>query len=258
MPASSDGTSVNFGPVAQPPQTPALQPRTRSWYAMPLAVGPIVRYRRVLVAVGSARLTGWNAPMLFTLLPVAICSSDVAPVPPPLVHEKSTGSLLLLSGENSWIGSLKTAARLWIGAVEAGPAATGVVPESARVWSVLFAASSANDRLACRVPAAVGLNATLTVTLLPGSTTDPLAPAGTVRTKSFGFRPARYERSRCSGAVPLLVSVTFWAALALPTAVAVVNFGAADSDTFGAGTSAGPEVQPPMPAAGPPAMAEPF
>jgi hypothetical protein len=65
------------------------------------------------------------------------------------------------------------------------------VPVSVRVWSVLFAALSANDRLACRVPAAVGLNATCTVTLLPGSTIDPLAPVGTVRTKSFGLRPAR-------------------------------------------------------------------
>src|SRR4051794_18922476 len=193
MLASSDGTSVNFGPVAQPPQTPALQPRTRYWYAVPVVV-PICRYRRVLVTVRSASVTGWNAPMLAVLFPVAICSSEV---PPPLVHVKSTGSLLLPSGENSWIGSLKTAARLWTGAVETGPGAAGVVPESARVWSVVFAVSSANDRLACRVPAIVGLKATLTVTLLPGLTVDPLAPAGTVRTKSPGFRPARYARSRC-------------------------------------------------------------
>src|SRR3954468_4406166 len=253
---SSAGASVNFGPGAQPPQTPALQPRTRYWYAVP-AVLPIVRYSRALVAVVSASLTGCHAPMLAVFCPVAICSSEVPPVPPPLVHEKSIGSLLLFSGENSWIGSLKTAARLWAGAVETGPGAAGVVPDSASVWSVLLLASSANDRLACRVPAAVGLNATLTVTLLPGSTIDPLAVAGTVRTKSPGFRPARYARPRCSGDVPLFVIVTSCVALVLPTAI-VANFGAADRATFGAGTSAGPEVQPAMPALGPPAMAAPF
>src|SRR3954454_18862154 len=155
---------------------------------MPATVGPIFRYSRVLVAVASASVTGWNAPMLFTLLPVAICSSEV---PPPLVHVKSTGSLLSFSGENNWIGSLNTAARLWTGAVETGPGAGGVVPGSVRVWSVVLAASSANDRLACRVPAVVGLNATWTVTLAPGLTIEPLAPAGTVRAKSPGFRPAR-------------------------------------------------------------------
>src|SRR3954452_23789438 len=187
MVASSAGTRVNFGPVAQPPQTPALQPRTRNWYARPVVL-PIWRNRRVLVAVVSASVTGWNAPMLAVLFPVAICSSEV---PPPFVHLRSTGSLLLPSGENSCIGSLKTAARLWTGAVETGPGAAGVVPDSVRVWSVVFAASSPNDRLPCRVPAAVGLNATVTVTLLPGSTIDPLAVAGTVRTKSPGFRPAR-------------------------------------------------------------------
>src|SRR3954453_17857915 len=181
---------------------------------------PICRYSRVLVAVGSARLTGCHAPMLAMVCPVAICSSEV---PPPLVHVKSTGSLLVFSGENSWIGSLNTAARLWIGAVETGPGAAGVLPESASVWSVLLAASSANDRLACRVPAAVGLNATLTVTLLPGSTMDPLAVAGPVRTKAPGFRPARYARPRCSGAVPLFVIVTSYVALVLPTAI-VANF----------------------------------
>src|SRR4051794_35809632 len=149
---------------------------------------PICRYRRVLVADVSASVTGCHAPMLAVLFPVAICSSEV---PPPLVHVKSTGSLLLPSGENSWIGSLKTAARLWTGAVETAPGAAGVLPDSARVWSVLLLASSAKDRLACRVPAVVGLNATVTVTLLPGLTIEPLAVAGTVRAKSPGFRPAR-------------------------------------------------------------------
>src|SRR3954447_15591742 len=183
MLASSDGTRVNFGPVAQPPQTPALQPRTRNWYAVPVVL-PICRNRRGLVADVSASVTGWNAPMLAGLLPVAICSSVV---PPPFVHLRSTGSLLLPSGENSWIGSLNTAARLWIGAVETGPGAAGVGADSAGVCSVVFAASSATDRWACRVPAVVGLNAPLTVRLLPGSTVEPLAPAGTVRTKSPGF-----------------------------------------------------------------------
>src|SRR3954465_12357369 len=163
---------------------------------------PICRYSRVLVAVGSARLTGCHAPMLAMVCPVAICSSEV---PPPLVHVKSTGSLLVFSGENSWIGSLNTAARLWIGAVETGPGAAGVLPESASVWSVLLAASSANDRLACRVPAAVGVNATCTVSVLPAAATDPVVPVGTVRAKSPGFRPARYARSTLFGAATLLV-----------------------------------------------------
>src|SRR4051794_39022948 len=164
MPESSAGTRVNFGPVAQPPQTPALQARARNWYALPVVL-PIARYTRVLVAVLVGSVTGVNVPRLFVLFPVAICSSEV---PPPVVHVRSTGSLLLASGENSWIGSLKTAARLWIGGVEAGPGGAGVVPDSDRVWSVLLAASSANDRLACRVPATVALNATVTVALAPG------------------------------------------------------------------------------------------
>jgi hypothetical protein len=190
MLASSDGTSVNFGPVAQPPQTPALQARTRNWYALPVVL-PIARYMRVLVAVLVPRVTAVHAPRFAVLFPVAICSSEVAPVPPLLVHVRSTGSLLFASGESSWIGSLKTAARLWTGAVEAAPGAAGVLPVSVSVWSVLFAASSAKDRFACDVPAALGLNATFTVTLLPGSTTDPLVPAGTESTKSPGLRPAR-------------------------------------------------------------------
>src|SRR3954451_21318577 len=100
MPESSAGTSVNFGPVAQAPQTPALQARTRNWYATPVVL-PIVRESRVLFAVGSASVTGCQAPTLFVVFPVAICSSEV---PPPVVHVTSTGSLLLASGENSWIG----------------------------------------------------------------------------------------------------------------------------------------------------------
>src|SRR4051794_41849019 len=111
--------------------------------------------------------------MLAVLLPVAICSSEV---PPPLVHVKSTGSLLLPSGENSWIGSLKTAARLWTGAVATGPGAAGVLAVSVRVWSVVFAASSAKDRLACRVPAGGGLDATVTGTPFPGSSIEPVGP----------------------------------------------------------------------------------
>ena len=48
---------------------------------------PICRNRRVLVAVGSASVTGCQAPRLFVVFPVAICSSEV---PPPVVHVKST------------------------------------------------------------------------------------------------------------------------------------------------------------------------
>src|SRR3954469_16730059 len=95
MPESSAGTSVNFGPVAQPPQTPALQPRTRYWYAVPAAL-PIVRYSRALVAVLVGSVTVVHAPTLAVFCPVAICSSVV---PPPLFHLRSTGSLLLAIGE---------------------------------------------------------------------------------------------------------------------------------------------------------------
>src|SRR4051794_10704755 len=145
MPESSDGTSVNFGPVAQAPQTPALQARTRNWYATPVVL-PIVRESRVLFAVGSASVTGCQAPRLFVVFPVAICSSEV---PPPLVHVKSTGSLLLASGENSWIGSLNTAARLWTGAVEAGAAAAGVGAGRGGGRAGGVGAASAEGRVGC-------------------------------------------------------------------------------------------------------------
>ena len=96
----------------------------------------------MLVAVAVPRLTGVHVvPTWFVLPAVDICGSDV---PPPFVHVRSTGSLLALSGESTCIGSLKTAARLWIGAVAAGPGAAGVLPVSASVWSVLLAASSVN------------------------------------------------------------------------------------------------------------------
>src|SRR4051812_49947579 len=171
MPASSDGTSVNFGPVAQPPQMPALQPRTRNWYAVPVVL-PICRNRRVLVADVSASVTGWNAPMLAVLLPVAICSSEV---PPPSVHRKSTGSLLLPSGENSWIGSLNTAARLWTGAVETGPAAAGVGPGSGRGSAGGVGGVFAKDRVGRRGAAGGGVEATATATLARRTTGEPLA-----------------------------------------------------------------------------------
>ncbi len=52
--------------------------------------------------------------------------------------------------------------------------------------------------------------------------------------------------------------MTVWDALVLPMAVCANAFGAAESTAFGAGTSAGPDVQPAMPAAGPPAIVGPF
>src|SRR4051794_41809294 len=104
MPASSDGTSVNFGPVAQPPQMPALQPRTRNWYAVPVVL-PICRNRRGLVAGVSASGAGWDAPMLAGLLAGALCSSLR---PPPFVHFRATGRFLFPGGGNSWVGAVDT------------------------------------------------------------------------------------------------------------------------------------------------------
>src|SRR4051794_22610322 len=204
MPASSNGWSVNFGPAIQAEQTAPLQERTRNWYALPVAV-PMARRTRVLVAEAGVSGTAGKGPSDAVVAPVAISSCELVPVP---VHVRSTGSVLFWIGDRSAIGSLKTAARLCTGTVADGVGLGGVLAESAIVWSVLFAASSPNERFAWRVPYVCGLNATFTVTLLPAARVDPFVPAGTVRTKSSRFRPAMYARSRCSAAVPLLVSVT--------------------------------------------------
>src|SRR4051794_12785489 len=176
MPASSMGWSVNFGPLTQAPHTAPLHERTRNWYALP-AVVPMAMRTRVLVAEAGVSGTAVNPPSEAVVAPVAISSCDEVPVP---VQVRSTGSMLFWIGDRSAIGSLKTAARLWTGAVAVGVGFIGVAADSATVWSVVFAASSANDRFACRVPHACGLNATVTFTLAPGTTVAPLAPLVTI------------------------------------------------------------------------------
>src|SRR5215218_378148 len=114
-------------------------------------------------------------------------SYRLAPLP---VHRRSTARVLSPSVVGFTVMFLP-AARLCTGAVAVGVAATGVLATSGTDWSVVLAASSAKDRLACRWPATVGLKATLRVTLAPGATVPPLTPAGTVRVKSPGLRPAR-------------------------------------------------------------------
>ena len=116
MPPSSVGTSVNFGPLAQAPQTVPLHERTRNWYALPTAV-PMARRTRVLVAEAGVSGTLVKAPSAAVVAPVAIRSSDEVPVP---VQVRSTGSVLFWIGERSAIGSLKTAARLCTGPVAVG------------------------------------------------------------------------------------------------------------------------------------------
>src|SRR4051794_2610923 len=159
-----------------------------------------------------------------------ICSSDRVPV---AVHRRPI-SMVLLALPAALV-MVWPAARLWIGAVAVPPAAGGVLATSATDWSVVFAASSMNDSVACRVPDAVGFNATLTVTEAPAGSIAP-STLGVIL-KSSGFRPARYARRMCSGVSPLLVIVTSRAALVPPTAV-VSNFGAADSSAPAAGFSA--------------------
>src|SRR3954467_7202097 len=172
MPASSSGWSGNFGPGIQALPPAPLQERTRNWYALP-AVVPMARRTRVLVAEVGVSGTAVNPPSVAVVAPVAICSSDVVPVP---VQVRSTGSVLFWIGDRSAIGSLKTAARLCTGTVADGLGEAVVAADRPTVCSLEFAASSANDRIACRVPYACGLNATVTVTLAPAATVWPPPP----------------------------------------------------------------------------------
>src|SRR3954467_12652669 len=144
MPASSSGWSGNFGPGIQALPPAPLQERTRNWYALP-AVVPMARRTRVLVAEAGVSGTAVNPPRDAVVAPVAICSSDVVPVP---VQVRSTGSVLFWIGDRSAIGSLNTAAGLWIGAVAVGVGFAGVDADRTTVWSVVFAASSTNERFA--------------------------------------------------------------------------------------------------------------
>src|SRR5437899_8006502 len=73
--------------------------------------------------------------------------------------------------------------------------------------------------VAARVPGAAGVKLTLIVQLAPGAT-EP-APLGQVlpaaKAKSAACAPVMVMPGRCSGSTPLLVSVTFSAALVVPT-----------------------------------------
>src|ERR671928_966951 len=171
-PFSSAGCRGNAGPVGPGPHAVASHERTRNWYAVPVTE-PIFRATVVLVAPsGSCVPTGGapKAPRVAGVLPVAIWSSERVPV---AVHFRPTW--IVLAGLLVALVICWPAARLWIGAVAFPPAAGGVLPTSLTVWSVVLAASSANDTLACRVPAACGAKATLTFTLAPGATVAPSA-----------------------------------------------------------------------------------
>src|SRR3989442_12789137 len=83
----------------------------------------------------------------------------------------------------------------------------------------LPAASSVMFTVAARTPVAAGVKLTLIVQLAPGAT-EP-APPGQVlpaaKAKSAACAPVMVMLMRFSGAPPLLVSVTFWAGLVVPT-----------------------------------------
>src|ERR1700750_3024538 len=108
----------------------------------------MARRTRVLVAEAGVSGTAVKAPSDAVVAPVAISSCEVLPVP---VQVRSTGSVLFWIGDRSAIGSLKTAARLCTGTVAVGVGFAVVVADRTTVWSVEFAASSAKDRIACRV-----------------------------------------------------------------------------------------------------------
>src|SRR5438132_286578 len=83
----------------------------------------------------------------------------------------------------------------------------------------LSAASSVMFTVAARAPGAAGVKLTLIMQLAPGAT--ELAPVGQVlpaaKAKSAACAPVMVMLVRFSGAPPLLVSVTFCAALVVPT-----------------------------------------
>src|SRR5437870_535657 len=83
----------------------------------------------------------------------------------------------------------------------------------------LPAASSVMFTAAARAPGAAGVKPTLIMQLAPGAT-EP-APVGQVlpaaKAKSAACAPVMVMLVRFSGAPPLLVSVTFCAALVVPT-----------------------------------------
>lgn len=86
------------------------------------------------------------------------------------------------------------------------------VPVRLTVWG-LPGALSLNDKVPVRVPCAVGVNVTLTVHFLPTSNVAPQVVFEIAKS------PLALVLAILSVAVPALVSVTFFAALVVPTGV---------------------------------------
>src|SRR3989449_5575324 len=99
-------------------------------------------------------------------------------------------------------------------------------------------ASSAMVTVAVLAPVAAGVNLMLIVQLAPGAT-EP-APVGQVlpaaKAKSAACAPVMVMLVRFSGAPPLLVSVTFCAALVVPTRCLPKALLVAESVAVGGGT----------------------
>ena len=94
-------------------------------------------------------------------------------------------------------------------------AATGSVPVPVRLTVCgLPGALSANDKVAARAPVAVGVKVTLTVQVPFWATLAPVQVSALVA-KSPGLVPPRLSVLMLSVAVPLLVTVTVWAELAV-------------------------------------------
>jgi len=86
-------------------------------------------------------------------------------------------------------------------------------PDRATVCG-LFGASSVMVIAPVRFPAALGLKVTLRVQLAPAATLAPQVP---VQAKSLRSAPVMEILARCRVAVPVLLSVTGWDALLVPT-----------------------------------------
>src|SRR4051795_4115155 len=84
-----------------------------------------------------------------------ICSSDREPV---AVHRRPISMVLLTLPAALVI--VWPAARLWMGPVAVPPAAGGVLATSGTVWSAVFAAASASERLDCFRPGRRGVDVT--------------------------------------------------------------------------------------------------
>lgn len=115
----------------------------------------------------------------------------------------------------------------------AGKSLTTVpVPVSDTVWGLPDALSVIVSD-AARVPWARGLNVTLIVQFAPAATLDPQL---LVCEKSAGFAPAMVMLVILSVAEPVLVSVTGWAALDVPTSCVLKKRLVADSVAAGPDT----------------------